>query len=175
MVLVLVKASQRSSSAHLPAYYAPEARGDVRFPPSPEIIRRDSPRGCQKLEKKLFVLGNPGLRDGTRGFVKSRDGWRFLVQGSGIVGPALTGGRSVGGWAFGRALHGLQARESGSRNRVDESPGRAEASLRGDSGQGIVGNHPGRQGAGCVEKIYITGGIVVKMIDPLLDELTLGG
>src|SRR5262249_32317187 len=87
------------------------------------------------------------------------------------------------GWADDRredswwciTLHGLQARKSGSGSRAVESSGRAEASLRGDPGQGVVGDHPGLQRAGGSEKIYITRGMIVKMIDPALEGLALRG
>src|SRR5438105_58141 len=45
------------------AHYAPWTRGTARSRPSPEIIRRDGPRGCQKTEKKFLVLGHLGFRD----------------------------------------------------------------------------------------------------------------
>jgi hypothetical protein len=45
------------------AHYAPLARDVTDFRASPEIIRRDRPRSCQKLGKKLFVLGHLGFRN----------------------------------------------------------------------------------------------------------------
>src|SRR3954469_15473109 len=45
------------------AHYAPSTRGGVRFRPSPEIIRRSGPRGCQKIKKNFRALGHLGFRD----------------------------------------------------------------------------------------------------------------
>ena len=58
-----------------------------------------------------------------------------------------------------------------SRPASVDSSGRGGASLLAEPGQGVIGDHPGFQFTGRVEKIYKTARARVK-IDPLLDELT---